>query len=435
MSKHRNIKEYLYLLAIVLLILPQVINYLGVITPIPLKGSLDKQESPLLTVKSWFSADYQNKKTVYFNENFGCRNTLVRLNNQLNYSLFHTTNAREVVIGKENYLYEEKYILGYLGRNSIGAEKNKVKIEKLKKIQDTLSNLDIKLFVVLAAGKASYFPEFIPDKYNPDNKEISNYDLLHTEMHNQGINYLDFNKWFLEMKDTSSHKLYPKGGIHWSKYGELIAEDSIIKFIQKKWNYQLAQIKIDSITRTNKVRSTDDDVEGTLNIFTNLPDFTMSYPHFRYIKNKNTVFPKLLVIADSYYWGLYSHDMSKEVFNNGEFWFYNNQIYSEDIVKDKYVININYQKELENNDIIMLLSTETNFNNFDFGFIDKAYEIYFGDSNTNEKLSDKVQYYIDRIKNDPNWLSLIKDKSIKENIGLDEMIKKDATYMARNNKE
>ena len=101
----------------------------------PLNGSFAKKESPVFSWDTWFSGTYQHDKEADKNENFGFRNFFVRLNHQIDFSIFGQARASGVIVGKENYLYEQGYIDAYYGKDFIGYNKVTEYLKKIKQIQ------------------------------------------------------------------------------------------------------------------------------------------------------------------------------------------------------------------------------------------------------------------------------------------------------------
>jgi len=332
-DKNTMIKKTLFVLLLLFLFIPLIQQKLHIIYEAPLNGSFSVQEAPYFTYETWLEGNFQDQQQKYVNENFGFRNFCVRLNNQIAYSFFNYAKANGVIIGKDNYLYEENYIKAFLGTDFIGKDSIIDKVQELKKIQDTLKSKNIDLVVVFAPGKGTFFPEYIPDNYSNEKKSITNYTYYLEEFNKNDIHFLDFNKWFLQMKDTAPYPLYPKCGIHWSKYGELLAADSIIKYIQTIRNINIAEIQFKNIEIPDTTRDTDDDIERGMNLLFDIPDLKMAYPSFKIVTDSNSIKPKVLTIADSYYWGMFNWGLSNKVFNNGQFWFYNQQIYPDSYTK------------------------------------------------------------------------------------------------------
>jgi hypothetical protein len=56
------------------------------------------------------------------------------------------------------------------------------------------------------------------------------------------------------------------------------------------------------------------------------------------------------------------------VFNNGDFWFYNQEVYPEHYNKQTLVSSIDFKKKISENEVIVLMSTDANLFKFPFGF-------------------------------------------------------------------
>ncbi len=379
--KQRNInttiKRILFIGMMVLLFIPMFQHVTKIVHEKPLNGAFQIIENPSFNFSNWFDGVYQTEQQDYLNQNFGFRSFFVRTYNQMQYSLFNSPRANGVVLGNDGYLYEENYIKAHLGRDFIGEEKIIEKIEKLNKITDTLSKKGIDLVIVFAPGKGSFYPEFIPESYNPKHRTTTNYEVYRKHILQSKNRFLDFNDWFRKMKTSSPHPLFPKTGIHWSKYGEVLAADSIIKYINTiQKDKKIPELSIGEVEASNSVRDTDDDIEKGMNLLFNIKDLTMGYPQFQVPIKKNN--PKVLTIADSYYWGMFNWGLSRDAFNEGQFWFYNVQIYPDSYEAPVNVADINMIEEVEKNDVVILMSTDANLYKFAFGFIDQIYEAYFG---------------------------------------------------------
>jgi len=331
-----------------------------------LKGAIIESQKPAFSLSSFQNVKFQEEYEKYFNEKFGFRSSFVRLNNQIKYWLFQKVQANGVVIGKEGYLYEYNYIKAYYGSDFIGDDKLEKNVMELKYIQDRLKEMNKTLIVVLAPGKGSFFPEYFPDscirKGGP-----TNYTRYDSYMTKHKLNYVDMNSWFLKMKPTAKYPLFPKSGIHWSKYGEVLAMDSLLKFIENKTTLKYPTIKIKSIDVSAKNKERDYDIGEGLNLMFQTSTYPMAYPTFEIVHpERNT--HKTLVVADSYYWGMFNFGFSSSVFNNGDFWFYNQEVYPEHFKKQTLVSSVDFKKKIEENEVIILLATDANLFKFPFGF-------------------------------------------------------------------
>lgn len=384
MEKKQNstlVKKVLFGLLMLVLIVPPIQHKFKIFKVIPLEGAIEKVERPVLTLQTWLEGTYQEKRTDYLNQNVGFRNSMVRTYNQMSFSLYKVARANGVVIGKDNYLYEQNYINAYYGEDFQGEKAIHEQIEKLEKVSDTLSKLGKYVVVLLAPGKASFFPEYLPKKnWGPaKQKFIPNTNLVSyaQNLKESSIPYLNLNKYFIEQKGKMLHPLFPKTGIHWSKYGEIVMADTLIHFMNALKNIELPNVVVDSYNVTDDAWDTDDDIERGMNLLFNIPDNVMGYPAFRVVKAPQKKYSKVLTIADSYFWGPFNWGMSRDVFGGGQFWYYNEAIYPDSFEKPLFVKDIDLKSKLEEHDVVLILVTDANLFKFGFGFVEQAYNLYF----------------------------------------------------------
>ena len=374
-----TIKNILFAAIMLLLFSPMLQKKIKLFDEKPLNGSFEVPEDPYFSLEGWFEGKYQTDQQNYSNQSIGFRNSLVRLYNQIHYSLYDQARANGVIVGKYGYLYEENYIKTHLGRDFVGESKIVEKTEKLRRLADTLKRKGIDLVIVFAPGKGSFYSEFIPESYNPTYRTTTNYEVYRKQILQKEICFLDFNDWFRKMKSSSPYPLFPKTGIHWSNYGEVLAADSIIKYINSiQKDKKIPELVIGNVEVPDTTRYSDDDIEKGMNLLFNIEDLPMGYPHFRLLKDVNSNKVKVLTVADSYYWGMFNWGLSRDAFNEGQFWFYNVQIYPDSYTAPLNVGDIDMIEEVEKNDVIILMSTDANLYKFAFGFIDQLYDAYFG---------------------------------------------------------
>ncbi len=338
--KKEFIKKIIFVGVIVLLFIPMTQQYFKVFELEKLRGSFKEAEPAELSWESWFDGKYQSQSEKRLNDVIGFRPFFVRLCNQFHYSLFSNARANSVLVGKNSYLYERGYINAYYGTDFIGKDTIREKVRKLKAVQEALKKENTELVVVFAPGKATFYPEFIPSDLEQE-KGITNFEVYLKECQSQKVNHIDFNTWFCQMKDTSQYPLIPKTGIHWSSYGEYLAADSLISYIQWQQNKEIPSMQLTGITTSTIMRNSDGDIERGMNLLFNIPDLEMAYPSFKIIDEGKTKV-KAVVISDSFYWGMFNWGISKRVFQDGKFWYYNKAIYPDSYKKSLKVKDINH---------------------------------------------------------------------------------------------
>jgi len=421
-------KNILLSVFVVLLVIPALQDYFKIFIEKPLQGAIIPAPDTILTPDAWFSGRFQLVREKFLNENFGYRNFFVRVNNQIAYSLYSIAKANGVIIGKENYLYEKGYINAYYGKDFIGMDSVSKRMQQLKFIQDTLSKLNKNLIVIFAAGKGSFYPEYFPENLKSE-KGITNYSCHIKLAKEKGLSFIDFNKYFIENKSTSKYPLYPQYGIHWSYYSTCIVADSIIRYIEKTRNIDMPNLFWDTI-EFDDAKEIDYDIADGMNLLFKLGSFKMAYPKIQLQSDSNKIKPSVLVVADSYYWGMFNFGISN-AFSNSHFWFYNQQIYPDSYQSPLETSQVDLGSEIAKHDVIIIMATEATLPNLGWGFINKAYNLF----NKNEKniiydteFQRKIVDMRNYIKTDKNWMEQIKKKAEMKSIKLDSMLTLDAIW-------
>ena len=424
-------RRFLFISLLFLLIVPGIQNVFPFIELAPLKGAISQPEKKSFTIKEWFSGDYQMVEEKYINETFGFRSLFVRIDNQIAFSLFRRAKANGVIIGKNNYLFEENYIKAYNGTDFIGTDSISLRMQKLKFIGDTLAKLNKNIIIVFAAGKGSYYPEYFPEKLKMKPGK-TNYEYYTKSAKDLGIYYIDFNKYFVDNKHKSKYPLYPQYGIHWSNYGMCIAADSIIRYIEKIRNIDLPNLYWTKVDLA-EAKESDYDIADGLNIKFKLRSFKMGYPRIQFESESGKTKPSVLVISDSYYWGMYGFGITK-AFSNSHFWYYNKQIYPESFEKTVETTGINLKDEIARYDVIIIMATEATLPKLGWGFIENLSDFFRGINSNSEndaEFQQKVNNLQNYIKTDKNWMAQIKEKAASRKITVDSMITLDAIYQIK----
>ena len=418
-----SLKKILFLLILGMLVLPLVQQQTGLIRSAPLKGYFEHPTPPVFSVSSFFNGTFQPAYAESINDSIGFRPDFVRLFNQLDFSLFSSTHAAKIIVGKKGYLYSDEYINAWLGRDYIGDRLIREKTARLKFIQDLLwEKHHILLVVVFPPDKGTFYPEYIPERYLKDKKSKNNSTAFSEELKKRGVNLIDFNPWFLAMKDTSEYILYPKTGIHWSNYGAWLAADSLSDYISEKLNRKMPRIILDSLPVSDILKEPDDDISKTLNMIWPASHPAMAYPYFHTDKTGIQRKVKALFIGDSFYWNLFYTGYIAGSFAAPSFWYYNEDIYPGLSGSPVNIGKINPVDSVLKQDVIVLLQVNGGYGNLGYGFADQMYFTF----NPDDEMIRSVEQ---KMRSNPKWMEELTQKAKERNITLDEMIRNDAIYM------
>lgn len=433
MNSFSNIfKKGLLLIVFSVMLLPMIQDKLNYIELPALKGDVNYPEDVIVNKSSWFTSEYQEKKETYLTSMFGLRSLFVRLNNQISYSLFNKAKANGVIIGKETYLYEKGYIDAYTGKDYLGDDSISHTLERWKFINDTLEKLNKHLIIVFAAGKASFYPDYIPDNFLPL-KSKTNYKSLSDGADKLNLHVIDFNKWFVEQKHKSNYPLYPQHGVHWSTYGAALAADSLIKTIESLKKIDMPNMYFDKVNM-QQPKDVDYDIADGMNLLFKFKSFDVAYPEMKIENTKGKTKPKVLVISDSFYWGMYNLGIAN-CFTNDHFWYYNNQVYPESSTQELLVENLDLKAELNNHEVFVIMATEATLSKISWGFTEEVEKLFKGKSIHKPRMKQdrsKIKSFIEFIKKDEKWLEDAAKRATEKNITLDSMLVLEAIWQLEN---
>lgn len=419
--------KYTYFFLLILLLLPFIQESLSLFKLEPLTGAISSPELTKFQKQEWIEGTYQQKKDEENNQTFGFRSTFIRVHNQINFSLFKKVSAKGVIVGLNNCLYEENYITAWNGSDYLGDEKIDSLSTKLTFINQALKRQGKQLLILLAPGKGTFYPEYIPMKYRISTSKKTNYKEIANDLQEKGLNYIDFNKYFKDLKPKSPYILYPMHGIHWSGYGMCLAIDTILKRIEQIRGTKINKCYWDTI-KFDKPRYSDNDIETGLNLLLSLNKEKLAYPNIKYQNSSDAEKPSILTIGDSFYWGLLNLHF-QDPFSKSSFWYYNREAYESGSSSVIDVAQIDLQKKINETDIIIIISTDANLPKLGWGFIDNLYNLLSGKNSAFTK--DQINSVINSIRTDQKWMEQIKDKAKQRNITIDSMLVLDAIWMLK----
>ncbi len=355
------------------------------------KPEIDPKAKPINSVKftlsSWFDHSYQSDREEQLKKNSTLGKKSIPLKNQIDFEWFNIINVNEFVLGKDDYVFNIPYINAYLGRDFAGEATINEQLRKTQVVADTLKRKGIDLVVVFAPGKGTYCSEYLPAKYLKYPRTTTNYEVYTQKIKEYDIHFVDFQSWFLEMKADTKYPLFPQYGHHWSYYGEVLAADSLISYFEQMRNINLPHLQWKEIDYPAAPKVRDADILSKAKLKKEPEGMMMAYPKFGYAALPDATKVKTLAIADSYYRGFLYLGVMQNVFDNGKYWYYNNKVIPESDTKLLEVWEVDLKKEIEKNQVILIMNADATLAEFSSGFIDQAYLLYTDPKRYYEKVA------------------------------------------------
>ncbi len=329
-----------------------------------LQGAFDAGVPPQFTAPLWFEGKYQQQTDHYLKYNTAFNGELVRLRNQVDYSVFGNINTI-LTLGKEKYIFDPNYISAINGTDLLNDSIKSGKIQAITHSKIILDSLNVPLLVCIAPNKAGYFQEYLNDSLNvSENTNRIFFDSLFKSLN---VPVLDYDKWFIALKDTSSWPLVPKYGAHWSTYGAFFAADTLMSVLQTLGGKKMASFYLTDIDISTKPRYTDDDYLASLNLMMKWKSPAMAYPRLQFADGYK---PNALIVSDSFIWNFYDLEILQNCFSQQSHIRYYNKSTFDNQKNNKGIAGQIKLSDIENRDFVIILSSDPSLKDLGFGLFE-----------------------------------------------------------------
>jgi hypothetical protein len=425
-----RIKKYCFILCLLLLFAPIAQRFFTFVEEEPLEGLAAMPDFPTFKYKQWMNGEYQKLAEKFIIDNFGFRNTLLRTINTLDYRIFRTSNSKQVIVGKDGHLFFSYNIERYLG--IIREEKHKVDSlfdvtnDFVGKLKDKKG---VEFIFVIAPSNGFYYKDKFPKQYDRFDKRTNDYDMFLENLEKHNINYIDFNQWFLDIRDTVSYPLFPKHGTHYSYFSSVWVADSLLSYMEHLKKEKYPEIIYKEINE-EPMRVSEHDLENLMNLSHNLENENMPYYKLSY-NYENRKRPKVLTVGDSFYWNVLNNLIPLNAFANVTFWFYNQTVYPESFTRALTPEEINLDVLYKDLDFIVIFASSTLLYHYDFdGFLERQNSYLDGELIFfNPAYVERLNFYIDAINASTDWYNDTKAKARSNNVKIDDQIRAEAEWM------
>lgn len=381
-SSFLSVKRLALGFLMLLLASPAIQTKWVLVKPWALNGYTPDTDKPELDWPSLIAGNYQPRLEKYLDSRLGFREWLIRLRNQVDFSLFGQIHVGDVLVGQRGVLYQGAPTEAYLGRDYLGAEAIAAHAQRVREVQDTLARHGTQLLYVLAPGKPGYQPEDLPPGVQATGRGPTNYQGFAEALPRAGVHVLDASALFQRWKPTVAHPLFPRGGTHWSGYSITLVADTLSRAIEALTRADLPNFSTrPGEVTTRNLRATDEDIAQGLNLLIRSQPYPMAYPIVTFAPpTARQQRPNTLLVGDSFTQSLYLFYpyLPKLFSERSRFWYYNESVFwPENTPGDShYVRELNLRQQLVGRDLLIILATEQNLSKRSFGLIDQLHDLY-----------------------------------------------------------
>jgi hypothetical protein len=187
-----------------------------------------------------YMQNYQN----YFNDNFGFRNLLIRINSFVNLKILGVspTPLPDIVAGKEGWLFyngtndgsslEDYYGLAGFTSHQLSAIK-----ENMARLRREAASRNILLILVIAPSKHTVYEEYLPTRVSMMKGAPSRVDQLCSAWGRDDTHacFIDARNFLITAKKEMNYPLYYRTDSHWNNLGAFLVYSEIMKEVKTRY--------------------------------------------------------------------------------------------------------------------------------------------------------------------------------------------------------
>lgn len=343
-----------------------------------LSGVTHEMEVVERNLSSVMDGTYQLYLEDIWSEKFPGRSILIRIRNQVLYSVFNTSSNTNVVMGKNKYLIEPAYITSELETNGQpSAEDLSDTINDISTLKEILKSNGKELYVFISPSKAHFCEEKIPNLYKSilDNRVEGKEAYLERfckALEEAGITYVNATDYIEKNRTLYKAPVFYASGVHWARVWGYSSAIKLLDEINEQSKYDIGKLEVSEYISDDPVPP-DTDLYDSLNILKPASD-TWYEANIKLI-NEGKDKPNVLFRGGSFMGQSLAGLANAGVFNKvvhleNSYCFTNN--YSDVKYMSDYLAydELPLDSLIGQSDIIILESNSTALSNFSFGFME-----------------------------------------------------------------
>jgi len=181
--------------------------------------------------------EYTNSAEKYFNDNYGFRDILIRVNNQIDYSLFKV--SKNILIGDNNWLYyKDSMEKTAVSLQQVNDSSFVEVVQHIKRINAHLKSKDIMLVVMPIPDKSTIYPEFNTRNTIILSKKNQFASFMHILKADSEIHSVDVLSTF--QSEKKRYQVFHKTDMHWNDVGATFTSIKTVELLAQLNNMSLS---------------------------------------------------------------------------------------------------------------------------------------------------------------------------------------------------
>jgi alginate O-acetyltransferase complex protein AlgJ len=336
-----RVEKLILLFIVSLFVLPTSVKiipkFVTVTWPLPqsfgrdLVGVTIDEPRPSLSLHGWFTREFQNQFSKWFNQSYGARPFFVRMGNQLNYSLFNKSSmaSQWIIIGHHGQLYGDEYVKDYCNPPpAMPMSLMETRVKEIANLQYLLARKGVGFLLLITPSKAAIYPEYIPSNLchaRPSSKR--DYDNFVPLLDKHHVNYVDGHVITQQATQIERAPLFCQGGLHWNYLGAYYTVRALIDELKGLLNRKAGRLDLEAVNVDHTPTWLDKDLAGLLNLF--FPPFDFEVPHpVISMKGGTEDLGRAVIVGTSFNWFPIDLYDKHKVFKEIDFLYYYKVLYS-----------------------------------------------------------------------------------------------------------
>jgi alginate O-acetyltransferase complex protein AlgJ len=237
----------------------------------PKLGGVTRDAPVILSWSSLRDGSFQKAVAGRVTDAMPVRPLLIRINNELRFSVFGELTAPQVVRGVNGQLIERSYLEEYCARTEAQPAAFAADIiPKLLDIQNYYRSHGGVFVYVVSPSKAAHLPEYFihavpcPSTLAARTQFVARYVEL---VRQAGIDVVDTASLIHSLKGHYEVELFPQGGVHWNDIGGARAVMAVVDDINRQAGRELVPPFTFTYTLSGVTSGVDRDLADLLNVF------------------------------------------------------------------------------------------------------------------------------------------------------------------------
>ena len=164
---------------------------------------------------------------TYFEDHFAFRPQVLTVNAILRGALFNASGTRQVIYGRNGWLYFADTLNDFLGENLLNERELYAVVHNLRLMQEYVNFHGGNFVVAIIPNKNSLYPENMPANYWVGLE--NNWSNLRSLMIEHEISFVDF----FELLGAVEERTYFKRDSHWTNYGAMLGNQGLMEFMER----------------------------------------------------------------------------------------------------------------------------------------------------------------------------------------------------------